>query len=638
MPRSSPIASSIGKAMTKRQKTVRTRIIITGILFAGLLALEHTIGGTLPGYVMLLLYLLPYGIVSYDVLGRALRNIRNGQVFDENFLMTIATFGALAIGEYAEAVAVMLFYQIGELFQSYAVGKSRESIAAMMEIVPEEAFLEEDGKLVAVDPDDVEIGQIIVVKPGDRIPLDGIVAEGESFLDTSALTGESVPRRTAEGDEVYSGCVNGSGTLRIRVTKEFDDCTVSKILEMVENATERKAKTENFITGFARFYTPVVTIGALILALAGPLLFGGNFMAWLHRACVFLVISCPCALVISVPLGFFGGIGSASRMGVLVKGSNYIEAVAGITALVCDKTGTLTKGEFRVRSIVPSEGFAEKELLETAALAEGYSGHPIASSIREAYGSQPDLGRVEDVQETAGKGIKARIDGSIVYAGNAVWMKEMGIPLNGVEASQAGTVVFIAKDGILAGWIVIADEAKEGAASAIAAIKAAGVKKTVMLTGDAQKPAMQIASELGIDEIHAELLPGDKVAEFEKILASCAKEDARGKVAFVGDGINDAPVLGRADIGFAMGSMGSDAAIEAADVVIMDDDLGKIARSIRLARKTMAIVRENIVFALAVKALILILGALGLAGMWGAVFADVGVSVIAILNSMRALH
>ena len=623
--------------MNKKQKKMLVRIIITFVIFAGLLICEHT--GVLdvvnPPILLFVIYLIPYLIIGYDIVWKAARNISHGQVFDENFLMMVATFGAFGVKEYSEAVAVMLFYQVGELFQGYAVGKSRQSISDMMDICPEYANIEENGTLTQVDPDDVEVGTIIVIKPGERIPLDGIVTEGESMIDTAALTGESVPRKAKVGDEIISGCVNGRGTLKVQVTKAFDDSTVAKILELVENASSKKAKVENFITRFAKYYTPVVTIGAVILAIVPPLILGGGFGEWIQRACIFLVISCPCALVISVPLGFFGGIGAASKIGVLVKGSNYLEAVAEMDTIVFDKTGTLTKGEFKVSEIIPDTagGMDQATLLELAAYGEGYSNHPIANSIREAYGKPLSMERVTNAEEIAGHGIHARIDGREVYLGNAKLMKAQQIPFT--ETRSAGTIVYLACDGAFAGTIVISDTIKEGAKEAIAEMKRVGVKKCVMLTGDREAAAQAVADTLGLDEVHAELLPADKVSEVEQLLA---KENEKGKLAFVGDGINDAPVLTRADIGIAMGSMGSDAAIEAADVVLMDDDVRKIASIVKIARKTLRIVKQNIVFALAVKALVLILGALGMANMWEAVFADVGVSVIAILNSMRALN
>lgn len=620
--------------MTDKQKKMLARILVTFVIFAVLFVAKHTGNlDSLKGSILLFaIYLVPYLLIGYDIVWKAIRNISHGQVFDENFLMMIATFGALGVREYSEAVAVMLFYQIGELFQGYAVGKSRQSIAAMMDICPEYANIEEDGQLKQVDPDDVEIGTIIVIKPGERIPLDGVVVEGESLIDTAALTGESVPRKAAVGDEIISGCVNGSSTLKVRTTKKFDDSTVSKILELVENASSKKAHVENFITRFARYYTPVVTIAAVILAIIPPIILGGGWSDWIQRACIFLVISCPCALVISVPLGFFGGIGAASRLGVLVKGSNYLEALAQMDTMVFDKTGTLTRGEFKVTEILPAEGFTREVLLNLAALGEGYSTHPIAASIREAYGQPLDMNRVNDAREVAGHGIQVQIDGQDVCIGNEKLMHAQNITPPACES--IGTVIYVACDGKYAGSIVISDTIKDGAKEAIRGMKAVGVKKCVMLTGDRKQAAELVAKELDIDEVHAELLPQDKVSQVEALLA---KETEKERLAFVGDGINDAPVLSRADIGIAMGSMGSDAAIEAADVVLMDDDIRKIASVVRISRKTLAIVHQNIVFALVVKALVLILGALGMANMWEAVFADVGVSVIAILNSMRAL-
>lgn len=619
--------------MTKKQKKMLYRIIVTFLLFAVLMVCEHT--GRMDGWnkiVLFVIYLVPYLVIGYDIVYKAARNISHGQVFDENFLMMIATFGAFGVGEYSEAVAVMLFYQVGELFQGYAVGKSRQSISDMMDICPEYANIEEDGVLKQVDPDDVEVGSIIVVKPGERIPLDGIVVEGESLIDTAALTGESVPRSAKARDEIISGCVNGSGTLKVKTTKEFDDSTVAKILELVENASSKKAKVENFITRFAKYYTPVVTIGAVILAILPPLILGGGWAEWIQRACIFLVISCPCALVISVPLGFFGGIGAASKIGVLVKGSNYLEAVAEMTTIVFDKTGTLTKGEFKVTDVITENG-SKEELIELAALGEGYSNHPIANSIREAYGKELDLNRVTNTEEIAGHGIKAVIDGKTVLLGNEKLMKSESIFYT--SCKSMGTVVYVACNGVFEGAVVISDTIKDGAKEAIHDMKQVGVRHTVMLTGDRREAAETVAQTLGIDEVHAELLPGGKVEQVEALLKA---EKEKERLAFVGDGINDAPVLTRADIGIAMGSMGSDAAIEAADIVLMDDDVTKIASVVKIARKTLRIVKQNIVFALAIKALVLILGALGMANMWEAVFADVGVSVIAILNSMRTLN
>lgn len=632
--------------MTKKQKHMLVRIAAAFVMLAGMLVVEHSgIGDRIqPVWLLAIISLIPYLVIGYDILWKAFRNIRNGQVFDENFLMMIATFGAFAVREYAEAVAVMLFYQIGEWFQGYAVGKSRQSISDMMDICPEYANLEQDGQLTQVDPDDVEIGSVIVIKPGERIPLDGVIIEGESMIDTAALTGESVPRRAVAGDAIISGCVNGSGTLKVRTTKEFDDSTVARILELVENASSKKAKVENFITRFAKYYTPIVTIAALALAILPPLismLLGTDqsmsdvWLYWIYRACTFLVISCPCALVISVPLGFFGGIGAASRIGVLVKGSNYLEAVAEVDTVVFDKTGTLTHGEFVVTDVVPADGakLSKDELLELAALGEGYSTHPIAASIRDAYAGEPDLNRVSTAEEIAGHGVHVEIDGVETYLGNRKWMEELHIAYT--PQTKAGTVVYLARKDEYLGAIIISDRIKEGAKEAIDTMKAVGVRSCVMLTGDRKETAEAVAAELGLDEIHYELLPADKVSQVERLLAA---ETAKNKLAFVGDGINDAPVLTRADVGIAMGTMGSDAAIEAADVVLMDDDIRKIAGVVQIARKTIGIVKQNIVFALSVKVLVLILGAVGIANMWAAVFADVGVSVLAILNAMRTLR
>lgn len=619
--------------MTAKQKKMLARIVVTAILFAVLLVLEYT-GMLEPwedSWVLPVVYVVPYLVIGYDIIFKAARNISRGQVFDENFLMMLATFGAFGVREYAEAVAVMLFYQVGELFQGYAVGRSRQSIADMMDICPEYANVEEDGKVVQVNPDEVEMGAVITIRPGERIPLDGIVTEGESMIDTAALTGEAVPRRARAGDEVISGCVNGSGTLKVRTTKGFDDSTVSKILELVENASSKKADVENFITRFARYYTPIVTIAAVLLAFLPPL-FAGGWGEWIQRACIFLVISCPCALVISVPLGFFGGIGAASKLGVLVKGSNYLEAVAEVSTIVFDKTGTLTKGEFLVTQVLPEEGITEQALLETAALAEGYSSHPIAGSIKEAYAGELDMGRCGQAEELAGHGIVVLVDGKRTLVGNEKLMERENIPYQ--KCQTAGTVVYVAQEGSFVGVIVISDQIKAGAADAVRDMKRVGVQRTVMLTGDRQEAAGGVAEELGMDEFHAELLPADKVSKVEELLE---RQKGQGRLAFVGDGINDAPVLTRADVGIAMGSLGSDAAIEAADVVLMDDDIRKIAAVVRISRKTLRIVKQNIVFALAVKAIVLLMGAFGIATMWEAVFADVGVSVIAILNSMRAL-
>lgn len=618
--------------MSEKQKKMLGRIVATLILFVVLLILEKT--GKFDDvnkWILFVIYLVPYIIIGYDIVFKAFRNISHGQVFDENFLMMIATFGAFGVGEYSEAVAVMLFYQVGELFQAYAVGKSRKSISDMMDICPEYANIETENGLEQVDPDDVEVGSIIVIKPGEKVPLDGVVIEGESFVDTAALTGESVPRKVSVGDEIISGCVNGSTTLKVKTTKEFDDSTVAKILELVENASSKKARVENFITRFAKYYTPVVTIGAVALAIIPPLFCGGQWGDWIQRACIFLVISCPCALVISVPLGFFGGIGAASRIGILVKGSNYLEALAEMSTIVFDKTGTLTKGEFKVSGI-NAVGCSEKELLEVAAYSESYSTHPIAESIKNAYGEKIDTSKLQNVEEIAGHGIHAQFAGKDVFVGNEKLMNKQNISYE--KCDTIGTIIYVAIDGKFAGSLVISDEIKEGAKEAIADMKHVGVRKTVMLSGDQKEIVEKVAGELGIDEYHAQLLPADKVDRVEKLLEQKNEKD---KVAFVGDGINDAPVLTRADIGIAMGSMGSDAAIEAADVVLMDDDVTKIASVVKISGKTLSIVKQNIVFALGVKALVLILGAFGVANMWEAVFADVGVSVIAILNSMRTL-
>ena len=620
--------------MTAKQKNTLWRIIGTAVVYITLLILDFT--GVLDGignrWIVAALFLVPYIAIGYDIILKAAKNIRNGQVFDENFLMMIATVAAFAIGEFDEAVAVMLLYQVGELFQSVAVGKSRKSIADMMDIVPEYANIEIDGKLTQVDPDEVEVGSVIVIKPGERVPLDGVVTDGTSLIDTAALTGESVPRRVNVGDEIISGCINGEGTLKVETTKAFEDSTVTRILELVENASSKKAKTENFITRFARYYTPVVTICALLLAVFPPLLFHGQWADWIKRACIFLVISCPCALVISVPLGFFGGIGAGSRIGVLVKGSNYLELLSRMDTLVFDKTGTLTKGEFRVTEIVP-EAIDKQEVLELAALAESCSNHPIAQSILTAYGKKPNMSRVGRSEEIAGQGVRAAIDGGGVLVGNAKLMRAYGVDY--IENRSAGTVVYVAAHGKYCGSIVISDTVKDGAREALAEIKRTNATSCIMLTGDRQKAADAVAWDLGIDEVHAELMPEDKVKWVERLINHKAKNST---VAFVGDGINDAPVLARADVGIAMGSMGSDAAIEAADIVLMDDDIRKIASTVKIARKTMTIVWQNIIFALGVKFIVLILGALGHANLWLAVFADVGVSVIAILNSMRTMR
>ncbi len=618
--------------MSSKQKKTLIRIIVSFVIFVPLFVLEHLgVFDKLPNeWILGGIYLVPYIIIGYDIVIKAARNISHGQVFDENFLMMIATFGAFGVKEFEEAVAVMLFYQVGELFQGYAVGKSRQSISEMMDICPEYANIEENGELKQVDPDDVEIGSIIVIKPGEKVPLDGVIIEGNSMLDTAALTGESVPRSAKAGDEIVSGCVNGSGTLKVKTTKAFEDSTVAKILELVENASSKKARVENFITRFAKYYTPVVTIAAVIIAII-PSIITGNWGDWITRACIFLVISCPCALVISVPLGFFSGIGSASRIGVLVKGSNFLEAVAEVTTIVMDKTGTLTKGEFKVSEIVAS-GISEERLLEIAAYGESFSTHPIAASIKEAYDNKIDTDRIKDVKEISGHGVELLLDGKETLVGNGKLLKSHNIAYE--EHKSGGTVVYVAYDNTFVGAIVISDTIKDGAKEAVADMKKVGVKNVVMLTGDRQKAAEEVAKELGIDTVYSELLPSDKVQKVEELLAS---KTGKEKVAFVGDGINDAPVLTRADVGIAMGSMGSDAAIEAADIVLMDDDVRKIASTVKIARKTLGVVKQNIVFALGVKFIVLILGALGIANMWEAVFADVGVSVIAILNSMRVL-
>lgn len=611
--------------MSKKQKKMLVRIGAGAVLFA--LALLLPTEGTL----RLAAFIVPYAVVGWDVLWRAVRNITRGQVFDENFLMALATVGAFATGEYPEGVAVMLFYQVGEWFQSYAVGRSRQSIASLMDIRPDYANIERGGKLQRVDPDSVAVGDVIVVKAGEKIPLDGVVLEGASAVDTAALTGESLPRDVQPGDDVVSGCINKSGLLRVRVTKIFGESTVAKILDLVENSSSKKARAENFITRFARYYTPAVVIAAALLAIVPPLALGYAWNEWIHRALIFLVISCPCALVISVPLSFFGGIGGASKRGVLVKGSNYLEVLADAEIVVFDKTGTLTKGVFNVTAVHPDR-VSEARLLELAALAESYSDHPISRSLREAYGKELETARVSDVEELSGRGVRAEIDGHTVCAGNDKLMEEVGVPWH--PCHRIGTTVHVSLDGEYVGHIVISDELKPDAAEAIAELKRRGVRKTVMLTGDAKAVGESVAKELGIDEVHAQLLPGDKVDRVEALLK---EKSPRGKLAFVGDGINDAPVLSRADIGIAMGALGSDAAIEAADIVLMDDKPSKIAVAMSIAKKTLHIVHQNIVFALGVKALVLLLGAAGMANMWEAVFADVGVSFIAILNASRAL-
>ncbi|MEG0417240.1 MAG: heavy metal translocating P-type ATPase [Gordonibacter sp.] len=632
--------------MTKKQKRMLVRIVAGLALLIGvsLLPVADWVGEQQSIYLEFFLYLVPYLVVGYDVLLRAGRNITRGKVFDENFLMSVATLGAFALvlfpqaeQHFAEGAAVMLFYQVGELFQSYAVGKSRKSIAAMMDIAPDFANVLRNGDLAQVDPAEIAIGDKIVVKPGERVPLDGVLVEGASQLDTAALTGESVPREVREGDEIISGCVNMTGLITVRVTKPFGESTVSRILELVENASEKKARTENFITRFARYYTPIVVVIAALLAVIPPLIFGQDWSDWIQRGLVFLVVSCPCALVISVPLSFFGGIGGASRLGILVKGSNYLEALAQTETVVFDKTGTLTDGSFNVVAVHPSSGIDPDRLLSLAAHAEAYSDHPIALSVRRAYSGPIDRQRLGEVEEQSGHGVQAKVDEHVVLVGNDKLMGTAGIDC--CECELTGTILHVSLDGEYSGHIVIADVIKPDAARAIANLHAAGVKKTVMLTGDRADVAAAVAKELGIDEFHAQLLPQDKVAEVERLLSEThAATGGKGKLAFVGDGINDAPVLTRADIGIAMGAMGSDAAIEAADIVLMDDKPSNIARAVGVARKTLAIVGQNIVFALGVKFLVLILAAFGIANMWLAVFADVGVSVIAILNAMRAMN
>ena len=624
--------------MTKKQKKSLQQILIALALVI-LLKLLLRVLPALPTPVELLLYLIPYLVVGKDVLRKAIKGVKNRQPFDECFLMAVATVGAFALGDYVEGCAVILFYQIGELFQSVAVGKSRQSISSLMDIRPDYANVEdEDGKLEQVDPDDVEVGTVIVVQPGERVPIDGVIVEGTSALNTAALTGESLPRDVQTGDEVISGCVNMTGLLKVRTTKEFGESTVSKILDLVENSSMKKARAENFITRFARVYTPAVCYGALALAFLPPivlLLMGqpARFGDWIYRALTFLVISCPCALVISIPLSFFGGIGGASACGILVKGSTYLEELARTGIVVFDKTGTLTQGTFKVTGVHPADGITDEQLVEAAALAESWSKHPISLSIKAAYGKEIDSARVTDVEELGGHGVTAKVDGKPVAAGNARLMERLG--LSAPAVSETGTVVHIAIDGRYAGYLLIADVVKPHSAEAIRALKAAGVRKTVMLTGDAEPVAKAVSAQLGLDEYHAGLLPGDKVDQIEALLAA---KKSKENLAFVGDGINDAPVLSRADVGIAMGALGSDAAIEAADVVLMDDDPAKIALAMRIARRTLRIVYENIVFALAVKFACLLLGAIGMASMWTAIFADVGVMVIAVLNATRALY
>ena len=622
-----------GEGMNKKQKKVFTRIIVAAVLMVVLSLLP------IDGWLKFVLFMIPYLVIGHDILLKAWKGILNRQVFDENFLMAVATIGAILLGDYKEGVAVMLFYQIGELFQSYAVGKSRRNISELMDIRPDYANIEkEDGTLEQVDPDEVEIGSVIVVQPGEKVPIDGVIEEGRTSLNTSALTGESLPREAGVGDEVISGCINMSGVLKIRTTKEFGESTVSKILDMVENASSKKSRSENFISKFAKYYTPAVCYGALALAILPPLvrlMFLGmtpEWGDWVMRALTFLVISCPCALVISIPLSFFAGIGGASNAGVLVKGSNYLETLSETKYVVFDKTGTMTQGVFEVSGVHHSSMDTEK-LLEYAALAECHSSHPISKSLKKAYGKPLDPSRVTDVEEISGNGVTAKVDGVRVAAGNSKLMEKLGVDC--MECHSVGTVVHMAVNGKYAGHILISDQIKPHAKEAIAALKKCGVKKTIMLTGDRREAARQVAEELGIDEVHSELLPGDKVAQVEKLLDEKGEQE---KLAFVGDGINDAPVLSRADIGIAMGALGSDAAIEAADIVLMDDDPLKISKAIRISRKCLRIVYENIYFAIGVKVVCLILGALGIANMWAAIFADVGVMIIAVLNAIRALN
>ena len=610
--------------MSAKQKKMLIRILVSAVLFAVVMLVPFK------GWIRLAAFLVPFGVIGWDVLWRAVRNILHGQIFDENFLMSLATVGAFFTGEYPEAVVVMLFYQVGELFQSYAVGKSRKSIATLMDIRPDYANIEKDGKTEQVSPEEVEVGSVIVIMPGERVPLDGVILEGNSAMDTSAITGESMPNDVQPGDDVISGCINQSGVLKVRTTKAYGESTVARILDLVENAGSKKAKTEKFITTFAKYYTPAVVIGAVLLAFI-PSIITGDWIEWVHRAMIFLVISCPCALVISVPLSFFGGIGGASKSGILIKGSSYMEVLAKTEIVVFDKTGTLTKGVFNVTAVHPDH-CSEMELLELAAMAEIYSNHPISHSLRDAWNQKIDESRVQEVKEIPGKGVQAFIDGRRVCVGNDKLMESEGAVWH--PCHRVGTTIHIAVDGKYAGHIVISDEIKSGAADAIASLKELGIKKTVMLTGDADSVGQSVAKELGIDEAYTKLLPEDKVTRVEELLKY--KSD-KGALVFVGDGINDAPVLSRSDLGIAMGGMGSDAAIEAADVVLMDDKISRIADAIRISKHTLRIAGQNIVFALAVKIIVLALGALGMANMWEAVFADVGVSVIAVLNAMRAL-
>ena len=620
-----------GENMNKKQKKMLTRIIIAFVLIAVLSVLS------VDGYLEFALYMIPYLVIGYDILIKAFKGIRNKQVFDENFLMAVATIGAILLKDYKEGTAVMLFYQIGELFQSYAVGKSRRNITELMDIRPDYANIENDGKLEKVDPDEVEIGSIIVVQPGEKVPLDGVIVEGTTTLNTSALTGESLPRSAKPGDEIISGCINMTGVLKIRTTKEFDESTVSKILELIEESSSRKSRSENFISKFARYYTPAVCYGALALAVLPPIVNlvilhnPAMWSQWIYRALTFLVISCPCALVISIPLSFFAGIGGASNAGVLVKGSNYLETLSETKYVVFDKTGTLTKGVFEVAG-VHHNTMEQSKILEYAALAESFSSHPISSSLKTAYGKEINQNRVTDVEEISGNGVTAKVDGTPVAVGNVKLMKRIGV--EAVECHQVGTVIHVAIDGAYAGHILISDVPKPTSKDAIANLKKNGIKETVMLTGDIDRVAQQVAGELGVDRVYSELLPADKVSKVEELLA---KKSEKEKLAFVGDGINDAPVLSRADIGIAMGAMGSDAAIEAADVVLMDDDPIKIVKAIRIAKKCMRIVYENIYFAIGIKVICLILGAVGIANMWVAIFADVGVMVLAVLNAIRTL-